>query len=75
MEVFVNRARRAYLKKRAIREMALATFCFAAFVLLLGLAGRDQMREEQALEELYSRTRSICVVEWADSVPVYELGK
>jgi len=73
--VFVNRVRQAYIRKRSSREMMLATLCFIAFVGLLGVAGRDQVREEEMMEEAFTRDRRICIVEWSKSVPVYEVGK
>lgn len=75
MEVFANRVRRAYIRKRSTREMAVATLGFALFILLLGLAGHDQVREEEAMKDLFTHDRRVCIVEWATSAPVYELGK
>lgn len=36
MTVYVNRIRRAYLRRRSIRQMALVTAGFLLFLLLLG---------------------------------------
>lgn len=74
MIVFQNRIRRAYLKKRSIREMSLFTLFIFAVLVFFGLASREDYDDAKRMADSFTPARRVCIVNWADVAPVFDKG-
>jgi|GEM_PF-4969683 len=64
MTVFVSRVRRAYVRRRSLREMAIATLLMVAAVALLAIAACEELERPAEPVGLTAAQRAEIVRSW-----------
>lgn len=75
MTVFENRTRTAYRRKKSRRKMLPAALLLFVVVIACGFAGYHDSQDAEAMMSIWTPERRVCIVEWSDSVPMYDTGK